>query len=557
MKKKESVKIIPLGGVGEIGKNMYVYECGEDMVVVDCGCIFPDAGLIGVEKIVQDCTYVIENAEKLKGIIITHAHEDHVSGLPYLLRQVEAPVFATKLCAEIAKVKLRDAGQDNMYSLINTITEDTVMSLGCFGIEFIHVNHSVPESLAVVLFTPQGTIIHTGDFRVDFSPVGYENPFDLPKLSRYGDEGVRALVCESTNAMRPGFSPSEQIVLQEMDDILTKFKTNRLILSVFSTNLNRIISLMQVIKKHGRKVAFMGKSMERMEIIAQDLGYFSGVEDIVVDMYEAAMLPPEKIFLFSTGSQGEVMSALKRLADNSYSDLELEKEDIVILSSSVIPGNEKNVSAIVNSLMAHDIKVLRAPEYCLHVSGHAYAEEMKLIASLARPEYFIPVHGEIMHLKANASNMIQMGFPEDNIVIPGLGSVVELSDNGIKCIDTVPAGSVPIETNCVSNTDEYTMAERKKLMINGILIIMVRSDFNRQSGTTVRDPMVFTKGVSFTDADNVTFNIKRLAKVAVQDNIVKARLDIKSARTQLVHMLYDYIASTGNKVPMITPILVC
>lgn len=437
------IKVSFLGGLNEVGKNMTLFEYGEDMFLVDCGLAFPDQDMLGVDLVLPDFTYVERNADRIRGIVITHGHEDHIGGLPYLLKVLNVPVYGTKLTVGLIQGKLREHGLLNSASL-NVINPGDVITLGGFTVEAIHVNHSIPDALGLAIRCEGGTIVHTGDFKIDTTPID-GGMMDLGRLAEIGQEGVLCLMSDSTNAERPGFTESERKVGESFETLFRKAGNNRIIVATFSSNIHRVQQIMNVAASLGRKVALVGRSLENVVSISAELGYLNVPEGIVIDINMINRYPADKLVIITTGSQGEPMSALTRMAFSDHRKVEIHPNDYVIISATPIPGNEKTVSRVVNELMKLGADVVYEKMYEVHVSGHACQEELKMIMGIVKPKYFIPVHGELKHLRKHAGLALSMGIPKENILIADNGRVAEISKKALRCTSTVPAGRVFVD----------------------------------------------------------------------------------------------------------------
>lgn len=552
-----NLKIIPLGGVDEIGKNMTAYEYEDDIVIIDCGCMFPDPSQVGVSMIIPDFEYLRENISRIRALVITHAHEDHITAIPFFTKEFPSvPIYASKFALEVIRCKLEDSMISMNPNIFKEIDPNSKLELGCFKLEFVHVNHSIPESMGIALHTPVGTVYHSGDFRIDLTPAGSQSPTDLSRLAKLGDKGILALVCESTNAERSGFSPSEKIVGDSLDLLFLKYQYNRIILSTFASNINRIQTVIEVAEKYGRKIAFTGRSMERLVGIAKKDGYISYKDETIIDIYTASEAPPEKVVIVTTGSQGEMMSALQRMSTGEHRDVTLNNKDIVILSSSTIPGNEKMVNKVVNSLAKQNIRVIKStPAIPLHVSGHAYQEEIRLLYSLLKPKYFIPMHGESVHLLTNAENIAAMGMPKQNIIIPYLGAVIEVNKKKIEITRAVHAGPVLIEGFTTTDISPAVIFERRQMAQNGIVIILVT--LNTRTKSIVGEPEIISKGFAYVhDSSEINFNLIRLAKEAVHNNITVTGINWRGIKKQIKDTGLRYISGKAQRTPLVLPIIV-
>lgn len=524
-------------------------------MLVDCGCSFPDPSQVGVSTIIPDFEYLRENTEKIRGLVITHAHEDHISGIPYLVREFDIPIYASHFAIEVIKTKLEDCNQTTCGVKFVEINPCSTVELGCFKTEFIHVNHSIPEAMALAITTPEGIVVHTGDFRIDLTPTGGQAPTDIARFSRLGEMGVKCLVCESTNAERPGYSLSENEVVKTLDTLFLKNKSRRLIISTFASNINRIKSIIEVAVKHHRKIAFTGRSMEKLVGIAKKEKYINFRNDSLIDIYTASELPPEKVVIITTGSQGEVMSALQRMSTGEHRDVSLNNHDVVILSASTIPGNEKMVSKVVNALVKNGIETIRHPQELLHVSGHAHQEEIKLLYTFLQPEYYIPCHGETVHLHANAKIAESMGHRPEDIVIPSLGSVIEIDDKGIRVTGQVQAGAVLIEGYSISDMSQSVFTERRILAQNGMIVVVI--EISKRLKTVTGEPDIISKGFACSkDSSELIFNIKKIAKQAALANITVNEVNWKAIKKAVKESVGSYVSEKVKRSPMIIPIIV-
>ncbi len=441
---RATLRMIPLGGMCEIGKNMTAYEYGNDIIIVDCGQIFPDETMPGVDAVIPDFTYVLQNRDRVRGIFITHGHEDHIGGLPYLMREFKAPIYGGKMAVELLKYKLDDRVPGLTKSCtLRAVEAGEVIRAGCFSVEFIHVNHSIADAFMFAIRTPIGTIVHSGDFKIDYTPISGDI-MDLQRIAQIGREGVLLFVCESTNIEVPGFSKSERHVGESMADMF-KDAQGRIFVATFSSNVSRLQQIFTAAERHGRKVALVGRSMLNVFNAANNLGYIQMKPDTLIEISQVDRLPPEQVCIISTGSQGEPMSALTRIAFNNHRELEIQAGDTVIISASPIPGNEKSISRVINQLFRIGCNVIYESLAEVHVSGHARQEELKLIHTLLHPKYFIPVHGEYRHLHHHAELAKLLGMPEDNVVIAEIGDVIELDQNKLDVTGVVPNGSVLID----------------------------------------------------------------------------------------------------------------
>lgn len=546
------IKISFLGGLNEVGKNMTLFEYGEDMFLVDCGLAFPDQDMLGVDLVLPDFTYVERNADRIRGIVITHGHEDHIGGLPYLLKVLNVPVYGTNLAIGLIQGKLREHGLLNSATL-NVIKPGDVITLGGFTVEAIHVNHSIPDALGLAIRCEGGTIVHTGDFKIDTTPID-GGMMDLGRLAEIGQEGVLCLMSDSTNAERPGFTESERKVGESFETLFRKAGNNRIIVATFSSNIHRVQQIMNVAESLGRKVALVGRSLENVVNISAELGYLNIPEGIVIDINMINRYPADKLVIITTGSQGEPMSALTRMAFSDHRKVEIHPNDYVIISATPIPGNEKTVSRVVNELMKLGADVVYERMYDVHVSGHACQEELKMIMGIVKPKYFIPVHGELKHLRKHAGLALNVGIPKENILIADNGRVAEISKKALKCTSTVPAGRVFVDGYGVGDVGSVVLRDRKHLAQDGLVIVAVCID--RENGEIVSGPDVVTRGFVYVKESEELINAAR--EVAVR--AIEAQTDggyfdwnsIKaSLRDEISHLMYE----RTKRSPMILPVI--
>ena len=546
------IKVSFLGGLNEVGKNMTLFEYGEDMFLVDCGLAFPDQDMLGVDLVLPDFTYVERNADRIRGIVITHGHEDHIGGLPYLLKVLNVPVYGTKLTIGLIQGKLREHGLLNSATL-NVIKPGDVITLGGFTVEAIHVNHSIPDALGLAIRCEGGTIVHTGDFKIDTTPID-GGMMDLGRLAEIGQEGVLCLMSDSTNAERPGFTESERKVGESFETLFRKAGNNRIIVATFSSNIHRVQQIMNVAASLGRKVALVGRSLENVVSISAELGYLNVPEGIVIDINMINRYPADKLVIITTGSQGEPMSALTRMAFSDHRKVEIHPNDYVIISATPIPGNEKTVSRVVNELMKLGADVVYEKMYEVHVSGHACQEELKMIMGIVKPKYFIPVHGELKHLRKHAGLALSMGIPKENILIADNGRVAEISKKALRCTSTVPAGRVFVDGYGVGDVGSVVLRDRKHLAQDGLVIVAVCID--RENGMIVSGPDVVTRGFVYVKESEELINAAR--EVAVE--AIEAQTDggyfdwnsIKaSLRDEISHLMYE----RTKRSPMILPVI--
>ena len=547
---QNKVQIIPLGGLGEIGKNMTAFRYGDDMILIDAGLMFPEDDMLGIDLVIPDISYLIENQDKLKGIFLTHGHEDHIGALPYVMKQIDCPVYGTALTLGILEGRLKENGVSSENCRI--IKPGDKITAGAFKLDFIRVNHSIPDAIAIAINTPIGTIIHTGDFKIDHTPVdGQVTEFN--KFAEYGDRGVLALLADSTNAERPGFTPSEKMVGKTFDDEF-RYAKNRIIVATFSSNVHRIQQVIDAALKYDRKVAVIGRSMVNVVNIAKELGYLKAPEGEIIDIDETHNYTPDNIVIITTGSQGEPMSALTRMAMNDHKKVDIMPGDTVIISATPIPGNEKLVSRTIDHLYKLGADVIYEKSNGVHVSGHASQEEIKLMHNLVRPKFFIPVHGEFRHLIKHANLAQSLGMPKENIVIAENGSVIELTKNSIGINGKVPAGKVLVDGLGVGDVGNIVLRDRRQLSQDGIMIVVVTID--KENCHVVSGPDIVSRGFVYVrEAEGLMDDAKDKVQLALEkceENGVSEWSAIKSTvRDSLGRFLYE----RTRRRPMILPII--
>ena len=546
----DKLKIIPLGGLNEIGKNMTVLEYGKDMIVIDCGLGFPEDDMYGVDLVIPDVTYLVQNKNKLKGYFITHGHEDHIGGLPYILQAVNAPVHATPLTLGLINLKLEEHEEVRHCKLVSHKPGDIVKA-GCFTVEFIHVNHSIADAVAFCVGTPVGNVIFTGDFKID--PTSEDGMTDLARLGELGKEGVYALLADSTNVERPGYTPSESVVAESLDRQFKNCKS-RIIVTTFASNMYRIRSVLDTAARYGRKVAVTGRSMENILKVATELGYLDIPAGLLVDINQIKSLPKDKIVIVSTGSQGENMSALYRMAFNSHKQVEILPGDKVIISASAIPGNEKAVSRIINELYRKNADVVYDKLEGLHVSGHACQEELKIIHALTKPRYFIPVHGEQRHLHKH-SNLAQiMGMSPKNILIADLGKVIECTRKTCKIGPTVTAGKILVDGTGVGDVGSVVLRDRKHLAMDGMIVVCV--NLSAEDGSVLSGPDIISRGfVQVKDNEELMEAMRMVASHALDTCRERGVSDWAGIKSTIKNVLGQFIYRNTKKNPMILPVI--
>ena len=546
----EKLKIIPLGGLDEIGKNITVLEYGKDMIVVDCGVGFPDEDMYGVDLVIPDFTYLVQNAKKLRGMFITHGHEDHIGSIPYCMQQVTCPIHGTAMTNGLIKLKLEEHKIADKVKLITHKPGDVVKA-GCFTVEFIHVNHSIADAVAFAIRTPVGTVVMTGDFKLD--PLAKDGMMDLARLGELGNQGVLALLCDSTNVEREGHSPSENIVAEGLD---RQFKNcdQRIIITTFASNMHRIQSVLATAHRHGRKVAVTGRSMENMLKVAQELGYIKVPAGTIVDLAATKSLPKNKVVIVSTGSQGENMSALYRMAFSMHKQVDIVSGDRIIISASAIPGNEKAVSRIINELYRKGADVVYEKSEGLHASGHACKEELKIIHALCKPKFFIPVHGEQRHLQLHGKLAASVGTNPKNIRIPELGGVLELTGKTCKANGTVTAGKVFVDGTGVGDVGAVVLRDRKHLAQDGMIVVCV--NISSQDGGIISGPDIITRGFVYVkESEELMEELREVALEAIDRCYRKRVRDWATVKSAIKNDLSGYLFKTTKRNPMILPVI--
>ena len=555
--KKESanikpVRIIPLGGIGEIGKNITVYEYDGDMFIVDCGMSFPDADTPGIDIVIPDFTYVIENKDKIKGMVLTHGHEDHIGAIPYLLKNFNIPIYSTKLTLGLVNEKLKEHGLSSSAKLFEVKAGDSI-NLGKFSVEFIHVNHSIPDAVALAVKTQAGVIIQTGDFKIDTTPID-DNMIDIARFAELGKNGVLALLMESTNAERPGFTASEKIVGESFATLFRKAKKNRIVVATFSSNIHRIQQIICEAEKCGRKVAVSGRSMVNVVNIASEMGYLHVPENLLIDIETIKRYTPEQLVIVTTGSQGEPLSALHRMSIGEHRQLELIPGDMIIISATPIPGNEKTVGNVVNELMRRGANVVYEKMYDVHVSGHACQEELKLMLGITKPKYFIPVHGEQKHLVHNAELAKGVGIRKENIIVSSIGSVIEIGKSGIKVTEHVPAGRVLVDGLGVGDVGNVVLKDRINLADNGIIIVAVTID--SVTGEVVSGPEVISRGFVYVkESEELMLDMNETACDILEKCYMTGVKDWNGVKGRLRDGMSKFIRERTGRTPMIVPIV--
>ncbi len=551
-KKKESVRVAFLGGMNEIGKNMTVFEYNEDMFIVDCGIAFPGEELPGVDLVIPDFTYIEKNADKIRGLIITHGHEDHIGGIAYLLKKVNIPIYATKLTIGLIKGKLREHNLLESAKLVEIKPHDNI-TLGSFNIELIHVNHSIPDAVGLAVRCPAGILIHTGDFKIDTTPVDGDM-IDLTRFAEYGKKGVLALFQDSTNAERPGYTMSERTVGESFANLFRKAGKRRIVVATFASNIHRVQQIIDVAQQLKRKVAVVGRSLENLVQVGEELGYLNVPENILINIDNIKDYQDENLVIITTGSQGEPMSALTKIAFGEHRKVVASPNDYVIISATPIPGNEKMVGNVVNELMKRGIEVIYEKMYEVHVSGHACQEELKLMMGIIKPKFFLPVHGEQKHLQKHALLAQSMGFGRDNIYVGNIGDYIEISEDGIKNIDTVPSGEIYVDGIGVGDVGNIVLNDRKHLSQDGLIIVV--ATINTETGEIESGPDIVSRGFVYVRESEELMNSARDLACRVIDETYDSRYhDWNSVKSKLRDEISRLMYEKTKRSPMILPIL--
>lgn len=550
--KKPKLKVISLGGLQEIGKNLTVFEYNNDIIIVDCGLAFPKDDMLGIDLVIPDISYLTKNADRIRGIVLTHGHEDHIGALPYVLKEINVPVFGTLLTLALLENKLKEHGLNKLVTL-HTIVPGETIKLGQFKVEFIHTNHSIADAVALAITTPIGVIVHTGDFKVDYTPIDGD-VMDLHRFAELGKEGVLLLLSDSTNAQRRGFTMSESSVGGVFDDIFSETTKNRIMVATFSSNIHRIQQIVNSAYKYGRKVAIIGRSMVNAVRTSIELEYLNMPDNTLIDISEIKNYSDDKLVIITTGSQGETMSALSRIASNEHKQVSVKPGDKIIISASSIPGNEKNISNVINELMRKGADVVYEGIAEIHVSGHARQEELKLMLSLIKPKYFMPVHGEYVHLLSHKDLAISLGIQKENIFIMNIGDVLEVTKKDAKINGSVPAGQVLVDGLGVGDVGNIVLRDRRNLSENGLMIVVVAID--SASGSIVSGPDIISRGFVYVRESEALMDE---AKVVINEALLKCELNHISGWSGIKNTIKDtlknFLWQKMKRNPMILPII--
>lgn len=546
------VRVFALGGLSEIGKNLYVYECANDMFIVDCGLAFPDEDMLGIDIVIPDFTYLEKNRDRFRGIILTHGHEDHIGALPYLLKKINVPVYGTKLTLGLVEGKLKEHGILAQCSL-NVVEPRQHVKMGCMSVEFIRVNHSIPDCCALAIHTPAGIIVHTGDFKIDYTPIEGDI-IDLARFGELGNKGVLLLLSESTNAERPGYTMSESKVGESFKNIFSSAEGKRIIVATFSSNIHRIQQIVNCAAAQGRKVAVSGRSMLNVIQKAIELNYINLPSGILIDIDKVNSYPPEEIVIVTTGSQGEPLSALSRMSTNDHRQVQITPNDLIIISATPIPGNEKLVGRVINELMRLGAEVVYEAMYDVHVSGHACQDELKMMLSLTKPKFFIPIHGEFKHQKKHATLAMKMGIPESNVFILDLGQVVETDSVDMKIVGSVPAGRVLVDGLGVGDVGSVVLKDRKKLATDGLIIVV--ASIERETGVLRSGPEVVSRGFVYVRESELLMEESRnLMKTVLETCLANHTREWGIIKANMKDKLSDFIYEKTGRSPMILPVI--
>lgn len=551
-KPKTRLKVIALGGLEEIGKNMTVLEYGNDIIIIDCGLAFPEDDMLGIDLVIPDITYLAKNVEKIRGIVLTHGHEDHIGALPYVLKQLKVPVFGTLLTLGLLENKLREHKMLDKTTL-HTVVPGEKVKLGEMVVEFIHTNHSIADSVALAIQTPVGTVIHTGDFKVDYTPIDGDI-IDLQRFAELGSQGVLLLMSDSTNAERKGFTMSEKTVGKVFERIFEETPRNRIMVATFSSNIHRIQQIINAAYMYGRKVAIIGRSMVNAVKTASELDYLWIPPRTLIDINEIKNYRDEQLVIITTGSQGETMSALSRIANSEHKQVSVKPDDKIIISASAIPGNEKNVIRVVNELLKKGADVVYGGIEDIHVSGHARQEELKLMLALTKPKFFMPVHGEYMHLSSHRDLAISMGMDKKNIFVNKLGDVLELSKNEAKVTGTVPTGQVMVDGLGVGDVGNIVLRDRKHLSEDGLMVVVVSME--EETGQIVAGPDIISRGFVYVrESEGLMEGAKEVVLKALQECEEKNITSWNYIKNLIKDTLKNYIWQKTKRSPMILPII--
>ena len=547
----EKLKIISLGGLNEIGKNMTVYEFGQDIIVVDAGLGFPDDEMYGVDIVIPDITYLEKNAHRIRGIILTHGHEDHIGALPYVMRSIHAPIYATPLTVGLVTIKLTEHNLMNATELVTMHAGESV-KLGCFKVEMIHINHSIPDAVSLAIKTPIGTLVHTGDFKVDTTPIS-GGMIDLARFGELGNRGVLALLSDSTNVEKSGYSTSESKVGERFDELF-RGCTQRILVTTFASNVHRIQQVINCAAKYGRRVAVSGRSMENILKVSTELGYINMPEGTLADINQIKNLPPEKVVIITTGSQGEPMSALYRIAFSNHRQIEIKQGDRVIISASAVPGNEKTVSRVIDELFRRGAEVIYDKASDLHVSGHACREELKMMIALTKPKFFIPLHGEHRHLNTHARVAKSMGIESKRVLVGDIGQVIEMTQRAISINGTVHSGRILVDGTGVGDVGSVVLRDRQHLGNDGMIVVIV--NISSEDGALVAKPDIITRGFIYVkESEEMMHELRNIVTDTVNGCMPRLLADTTALKSAIKSDLSQYLYKKTKRNPMILPVV--
>ena len=551
MESKKKIKVIPLGGLGEVGKNITVIEYGDEIIVIDCGMTFPDTEMYGIDIVIPDVSYLVENIDKVKGFFITHGHEDHIGAIPYILKQVNVPIFATQLTAGLIESKLEEHKMLDKVS-INIVKQEDIIKLDKLKVEFIRTNHSIADSCALAIHTPIGIVVHTGDFKVDFTPVDGK-VIDLQRFAKLGKQGVLLLMADSTNACHPGYTMSEKSVGEKLDNLFSKGK-GRIIVATFASNIHRLQQIINSSIKYGRKIAFSGRSMEKISEVAGKLGYLDMPEGLLIDLKDLKLYNNNQITIVTTGSQGEPMSALTRIASSTHKSIQIEKDDMIIISASPIPGNEKAVSKVINELTHKGAEVIYKSIEEIHVSGHACEQELKLIHSMLKPKYFVPVHGEYKHLRKHILIAEEVGLEKGKSFILENGDVLSLNRKSAAIINKVQSGNVLVDGSGIGDVGNIVLRDRKHLSQDGILTVVVT--LSKDNKTIVAGPDIISRGFVYVrESEGLIDEAREIVRNTLLECEEKNITDWATLKSNVRDELRSYLYEKTKRKPMILPII--
>lgn len=549
-KRKNKLKLIPLGGMGEIGKNITVLEYKNDIVIIDCGMSFPEDEMLGIDIVIPDVSYLFKNRKKIRGLVLTHGHEDHIGAIPYVLKKLNIPIYGTKLTLGLIETKFREHKLSNVD--LNVVNFGDNIKLGCFDVEFIRTGHSIPDAAALAITTPVGRIIHTGDFKIDYTPINGD-VIDLNRLAELGNEGVMLLMADSTNAERPGSTMSESTVRNTFKDIF-KGHDGRVLVATFASNVHRIQQIIDASEENGRKVALSGRSMLNTTGVAMELGYMNIEKGTLIDIKDIHKYPNDEVTLITTGSQGEPMSALTRISNSEHRQIQLEPKDLVVISASPIPGNEKTVSKVIDNLVQRGTEVIYESIADIHVSGHACEEELKLIQTLVKPKYFMPVHGEYRHLKKHAEIAKSLGMDEENIFIMENGASLEFTEDSAKRGKNVPSGNILVDGLGIGDVGNIVLRDRKHLSEDGLIVVVLT--MSKKDGKVIAGPDIISRGFVYVrESENLIEEVRNVVKKVLEDCEKRNITDWSTLKSNVRDTLRNHLYGKIKRNPMILPII--